>query len=169
MLKLFKNKFPSGQLEKELLKDGELKRLDKELKKLIKKKFSSKLNLYILDAGSCSGCELELQALFNPLYNVSSIGIEVTYKIEDADILLITGLMTENMYLEAKDIYKKLKEPKRVITIGDCPLFQAPFKNTFALKDDGRNPFASEYAILGCPPEPRLIMRELLKYLKKLG
>jgi len=169
MLKLFRNEFPSGQLKKKLVKDGELKRLDRELKELIKEKFSSKLTLYILDSGSCSGCELELQALFNPLYNISNTGIEVTYTIQDADILLISGLMTENMYVEAKMIYEQLKEPKRVITIGDCPLFQAPFKNSFALKNEGKNPFYSEYAILGCPPEPKTIMRELLKYLKKVG
>ena len=168
MFKLFKTKSFNTDLHKKPFKDGELKRLDRELKEQIKEKFSSSLKLYILDTGSCNGCELEIQALFNPLYDISKIGIEVTYDIAKADILFITGLLTENMYLEAEQIYKKLKEPKRVITVGDCPLFHAPFRETFALRGHVNLYFESEINIVGCPPEPRALLRVLLKYLKGL-
>ena len=168
MFKLFKNDSSVYGWSKELQKDAELTRLDRLLKKQIKEKFSSSLKLYIVDSGSCSACELELQALFNPLYNISSMGIEVVYDATKADVLLITGLITENMYLELKEIYKKLKEPKRVMTIGDCPLAQAPFLDTFALNSQGINAFSASYHIRGCPPEPRELLRELLKYLKSL-
>ena len=150
------------------VKDGELNRLARLLKSEIKEKFSSHLKLYILDSGSCRGCELELQALFNPLYDVSSVGIEVVYEIERADILCITGVLSENLYSEVVHVYEKLKEPKRVLTIGDCPLFHAPFQDTYAIRTQGIRSFSPEYHIGGCPPDPRALLRGLLKYLKKI-
>lgn len=168
MFKLFKDTIPFSQSDEKLFKDGELLRLDKLIKEQIKEKFSSKLHLYIVDSGSCSGCELELQTLFNPLYNVSKLGLEVVYDIKKADILIITGLLTENMHIELLKLYQDLKNPKRVILFGDCPLFQAPFHDTFALKRPLEAQFSSAYPIFGCPPEPRIILTELLKYLKKL-
>lgn len=165
MFKLFKN---DNNWSENLIKDAELLRLHRLLKEQIKENFSGHLRFYILDSGSCNGCELELQALFNPLYDVASLGIEVVYDSTNADILLITGLMTENMYNEVKLTYEKLKEPKRVISIGDCPLMKAPFTNTFALKSQGINIFPVSQYIGGCPPEPKLLLRSLLKYLKNL-
>jgi Ni,Fe-hydrogenase III small subunit len=168
VFKLFKNGSSIGDLETTMIKDSELLNLEKRMKEIIREKFSSTLHLYIVDTGSCKGCELEFQALFNQFYNVSSMGIEVVYEIETADILCITGLMTENLYFEIERLYEKMRAPKRVINIGDCPLFHAPFKNSYALKNQGANPFEVAYSIAGCPPEPRTILRELFKYLKKV-
>jgi len=168
MFKLFKNDSSAYAWSKNLEKDAELIRLERLLTEQIKEKFSSSLKLYVVDSGSCSACELEFQALFSPLYNVSSMGMEVVYDVEKADILLITGLMSENMYVELKEIYKNLKEPKRVMTIGDCPLAQASFLDTFALNSQGINSFSSSYHISGCPPEPKELLRSFLKYLKSL-
>ena len=141
MFTLFKNGLRISDLETNMVKDSELLNLEKRMKAIICEKFSSTLHLYIVDTGSCKGCELEFQALFNQLYDVSLMGIEVVYEIEKADILCITGLMTENLYLEIERLHEKMREPKRVVNIGDCPLFHAPFKNSYALKNQGVNPF----------------------------
>jgi len=168
MFKFFKDEFPIEVLSEKEFKDGELKRLDRLLKEQIDEKFSSKLNFFIVDSGSCSGCELELQALFTPLYNIAKNGIEVVYTIEEADILIITGLMTENMYGEVLRLYEALKEPKYVVLLGDCPLLRGAFQDNFSLKRPIEIPFHSFHPIVGCPPEPKIILTELLKYLKKL-
>jgi len=167
MYKLFQDKVPFAQSNENRFKDNELRRLDRLIKKQIKEKFSSELNLYIVDSASCSACELELQTLFNPLYNISKNGVKVVYEIEKADILIITGLVSENMYKEILDLYEQLKEPKRVILFGDCPLFKAPFQDTFAIKRPLEFEFSSAYNISGCPPEPKRILNELLHYLKE--
>ena len=148
--------------------DEELLRLDRMLKREIKEKFSSHLKLYIMDTGSCNACEFELQNLFNPLYNISKVGVEVVYTIKEADMLLVTGLITENMYDELTLVYKQLKEPKHLIFIGDCPLGESIFKNTFAIKGHIKQEFSTSYSIFGCPPDPRALMKGLLKYLESL-
>jgi len=151
---------------KKLKADGELARLQRLLKEEIKGKFSSQLKLYIVDTGSCGACELELQALFNPLYDASCLGIEVVYDSKEADILILTGLLTENMYPVCLDAYKNLKEPKHVITVGDCIMFHAPFKDTFALKGQANIHFLAETHIRSCPPNPKALLRGILKHLQ---
>ena len=44
-----------------------------------------------IDAGSCNGCELEIHALNNPLYNIEGLGIRFVASPRHADLLLVTG------------------------------------------------------------------------------
>ena len=168
MFSLFQNELNRKKSMERPVMDGELLRLHRLLKEEIKVKFSSKLKLYIIDTGSCNACEVELQALFNPLYNVNKVGIEVVYHSSQADIMVLTGLLTENMYPHCREAYQQLKEPKHVVTLGDCPLFHAPFQKSFAIKGEANIHFSTQFHIKGCPPEPKGILRGLLKYITSL-
>lgn len=169
MYALFQNKINQRKSMKKPQADGELLRLQRLLKEEIKGKFASKLKLYIIDTGSCGACELEFQALFNPLYDANSSGIEVVYDVNEADMLLLTGLLTENIYPVCLDAYTSLKEPKHVITVGDCILFHVPFKDTFAIKGQANIHFSSKSHIAGCPPNPKALLRGILKYLQRVS
>jgi len=168
MFRVLKNEMNRKKAMTKPEMDDELLRLHRMLKREIKEKFSSCLKLYILDAGSCNACEFELQNLFNPLYNISKVGVEVVYDIKEADMLLVTGLITENMYDELTLMYKQLKQPKHLVFIGDCPLGESVFKNTFAIKGHIKQEFSVSYSVLGCPPNPRVLMKGFLKYLESL-
>ena len=48
-----------------------------------------------IDAGSCNGCELEIHALNNPLYNIEGLGIRFVASPRHADLLLVTGPVTK--------------------------------------------------------------------------
>ena len=168
MFNFFKDEFRLNKLNKKSLISQKALTVCTLIKSLVKEKFSSNLKIYIFDSGSCNGCELELQLLFSPLYDLSSYGIDVTYDASNADILLITGLMTENMYVYLKVIYGELKEPKEIIMIGDCPVYTTAFRDTFALKDKVNNLFPRAFYIGGCPPEPLVLLEGLHEYLKKL-
>src|SRR5271167_2252626 len=50
-----------------------------------------------VDAGSCNGCELEIQALNNPLYNLEGLGIRFVASPQHADLLLVTGPVSKHM------------------------------------------------------------------------
>ena len=166
MLTLFKDEFKlAKEISKPSISEEALIVCDL-IKDLLREKFSSSFKLYIFDSGSCNGCELELQLLFSPLYDLSSYGIEVTYDVSEADVLLITGLMTENMYGSLEVLYKELKEPKKIITIGDCPVYGNAFQKTFVEKDKVDNLFSNTFSIGGCPPEPLVLLQGLHEYLK---
>jgi len=168
MLSLVKDRINKKKSMEKPVRDGELNRLHRLIKKKVKEHFSSKLKLYIIDTGSCNACELELQSLFNPLYDVSKIGIEVVYDVTKADMIFMTGILTENMFPICIEAYQELKEPKHLVTIGDCPLFHAPFTKTFAIKGQVNNHFSTSYHIAGCPPDPKALLRGILRYLESL-
>ena len=50
-----------------------------------------------VDAGSCNGCELEINALDNPYYNLEGLGIRFVASPRHADLLLVTGPVTRSM------------------------------------------------------------------------
>jgi len=168
MVSLIKNKINRNRALEKPIQDGEILRLHRLLKQEIKIRFKSKLKIYILDTGSCNACELELQALFTPLYDIQKLGVEVVYDVREAELLIITGVLTENMYPLCIETYHALKEPKYLITVGDCPLAQAPFRDTFAIKGQLGSHFFINFKITGCPPNPRDILRGLLKFLQKI-
>ena len=167
MFNLFKEEFPPSKAKDKLAISEEAFAIRALIKDLVREKFSSSLKLYVFDSGSCNGCELELQLLFSPLYNLSSYGVEVSYDASEADILLITGLMTENMYAPLELVSEKLKEPKTIITIGDCTVSTSVFPNSFALKEKVENLFPKAFHIGACPPEPLVLLQGLHEYLKK--
>ena len=59
--------------------------------------FRRSLHIRHVDAGSCNGCESELQALNNPFYNLHRFGIFFTPSPRFADLLLVTGPVTHAM------------------------------------------------------------------------
>ena len=59
-----------------------------------KRAFRRSLHVRHVDAGSCNGCESELQALNNPFYNLHRLGIFFTPSPRFADLLLVTGPVT---------------------------------------------------------------------------
>jgi len=168
MLNSFKDKLLSTQLNSKLSISEELDFIREEIKRLVKEKFSSSFKIYIFDSGSCNGCELELQLLFSPLYNLSEYGIRLVYDPSKADALIITGLMTENMYAELNALSKQFKMPKDVILVGDCPLQATAFQDSFALKGEVVKLFPDAFEIKGCPPEPLLLLDGLYRFLEKL-
>src|SRR5271156_5548888 len=73
-----------------------------------------------IDAGSCNGCELEIQALNNPYYNLEGLGIKFVASPRHADLLLVTGPVSVNMEEALRRTYDAVPDPKWVVALGDC-------------------------------------------------
>ena len=73
-----------------------------------------------VDAGSCNGCELEIHAINNPVYDVERFGLKFVASPRHADVLLVTGPVTWNMREALERTYTATPEPKWVVAVGDC-------------------------------------------------
>ena len=73
-----------------------------------------------VDAGSCNGCELEIHALNNPVYDVERFGIRFVASPRHADVLLVTGPVTHNMKVALERNYAATPDPQWVVAAGDC-------------------------------------------------
>jgi Ni,Fe-hydrogenase III small subunit len=115
-----------------------------------------------VDAGSCNGCELEIHALNNPLYNLEALGIRFVASPRHADLLLVTGPVTSNMAVALRRTYDATPDPKLVVAIGECACTGGIFGESYASCGRVSNVIPVDVVVPGCPPSPRQIFSGIL-------
>jgi len=74
-----------------------LAELGARVKRAARARLGRSLSIRQVDAGSCNGCELEIHALSNVLYDLERFGLRFVASPRHADVLLVTGPVTANM------------------------------------------------------------------------
>jgi membrane-bound hydrogenase subunit mbhJ len=92
------------------------------------KSFRRSLAIREVDTGSCNACEMEMNALANPVYDVERFGVHIVVSPRHADALVVTGPVTVNMEHALKDVYEQTPDPKIVIALGDRAINCEPSK-----------------------------------------
>lgn len=116
-----------------------------------------------VDAGSCNGCELEIQALNNPYYNLEGIGIKFVASPRHADLLLVTGPVSVNMEEALRRTLDAVPDPKFVVAVGDCGACGGVFGESYASRGSVANVIPVNRTVPGCPPAPGAIMLAILE------
>lgn len=127
------------------------------------KRFQRSITIRMVDPGSCNGCELEVHAINNPLYNCERFGIHFTASPRFADILLVTGPVSRNMEIALKRTYEAAPSPKIVIALGDCARNGGIFGKNYASLGGVDSVIPVDVFIEGCPPSPWKIIQGILK------
>ena len=120
-----------------------------------------------VDAGSCNGCELEIHALNNPLYNIEQLGIRFVASPRHADLLLVTGPVARSMEVALRRTYDATPDPKLVVAVGDCGCTGGIFGESYASCGRVSNVVPVDVAVPGCPPSPVQIMSGILTAISK--
>jgi Ni,Fe-hydrogenase III small subunit len=115
-----------------------------------------------VDAGSCNGCELEIHALNNPLYNLEGLGIRFVASPRHADLLLVTGPVSAHMESALLRTYQATPDPKLVVAVGDCGCTGGIFGEGYACRGRVSNVIPVDVAVPGCPPAPTRILQGIL-------
>jgi Ni,Fe-hydrogenase III small subunit len=120
-----------------------------------------------VDAGSCNGCELEIHALNNPLYNLEGLGIRFVASPRHADLLLVTGPVSKHMEVALRRTYEATPDPKLVVAVGDCGCTGGIFGESYASRGRVSNVIPVDVAVPGCPPRPIQILSGILTALER--
>ena len=115
-----------------------------------------------VDAGSCNGCELEINALGNPYYNIEGLGIRFVASPRHADMLLVTGPVSRHMEEALRRTFEAMPEPKLVVAVGDCGCTGGIFGESYASLGRVSNVIRVDVTVPGCPPAPVQILRAIL-------
>ena len=115
-----------------------------------------------VDAGSCNGCELEIHALGNPIYNVESLGIRFVASPRHADLLLVTGPVSRHMEVALLRTYDATPDPKLVVAVGDCGVCGGMFGTGYATTGPVGSVIPVDVIVPGCPPAPARILAGIL-------
>lgn len=115
-----------------------------------------------VDAGSCNGCELEIHAINNPVYDAERFGLKFVASPRHADVLLVTGPVTWNMRQALERTYAATPSPKWVVAVGDCAANCGVFAGSYACAGAVKDIIPVDLHIGGCPPPPLEILKGLL-------
>ena len=77
--------------------DAALRELAAAVGRAARRRLGRSLSIREVDAGSCNGCELEIHALNNVFYDLERFGLRFVASPRHADLLLVTGPVTNNM------------------------------------------------------------------------
>ena len=142
--------------------DESLRVTGERLQREVLKRFHGALTIRHVDAGSCNGCELEINALSNPYYNLEGLGIRFVASPRHADMLLVTGPVSRHMEIALKRTYDATPEPKLVVALGDCGCTGGIYGESYASLGRVSNVIPVDVAVQGCPPTPFAIMQGIL-------
>lgn len=164
MLKILHQIFRTGIVTEPLLAgvEEEIKEVGNELEEAIRRCFHRSLTIRMVDAGSCNACELEIQALNNPIYNCERFGLHFTASPRFADMLLVTGPATRNMEVALKRTYNAMPPPKLVVAVGDCGYNGGIFGEGYASLGGIGKLLRVDAFIKGCPPRPADLLKGIL-------
>jgi Ni,Fe-hydrogenase III small subunit/ferredoxin len=130
--------------------------------------FRRSLHIRHVDAGSCNGCESELQALNNPFYNLHRMGIFFTASPRFADLLLVTGPVTYAMLTPLRAAYEAMPEPRWVMAAGTCAVSGGVAEGGYACGHGLDGVLPVDVYLPGCPPNPAAIIHALLMFLDRM-
>jgi Ni,Fe-hydrogenase III small subunit len=125
------------------------------------------LTIRVVDSGSCNACELEINALGNPYYNLEGLGIKFVASPRHADMLLVTGPVSVNMEQALRRTYDAMPDPRLVLAIGDCGACGGIFGESYATRGGVAKVLPVDVTVPGCPPPPLEIMRGILAAVRR--
>ena len=149
--------------------DSALAELAEALNRAARKSLGRSLSIRQVDAGSCNACELEIHALNNAFYDLERFGLRFVASPRHADVLMVTGPVTENMAEALARTYAATPSPKWVVAVGKCALDGGIFADSYAVAGGVSHVVPVDLHIHGCPPSPTELLRGLIALLEHVG
>jgi Ni,Fe-hydrogenase III small subunit len=147
--------------------DVELEATGRALAERSRRLFGRAITIREVDAGSCNGCELEIHALNNAVYDVERFGIRFAASPRHCDVLMVTGPVTHNMKVALERTFAATPAPKWVVAVGDCGCGCGVFEGSYAVVGAVDKVIPVDLHIRGCPPRPIDLLKGLIALMEK--
>lgn len=143
--------------------------IGREVQTKIRGLFGRSLAIRTVNAASCNGCEIEVNALLNPIYDVERFGIHFVSSPRHADVLLVTGPVSSSMEEPLKLAYSAIPSPKAVIAVGACGCSGGIFADSYSVIGGVDKIIPVDVYVPGCPPRPQALLEGILLTIDKLA
>ena len=113
-------------------------------------------------------CAIEMMAMANSRWDVTRFGAEVfRASPRQADLMIVSGRVSQKMAPVLKIIYDQMPEPKWVISMGACASCGGIFNN-YAIVQGVDRVVPVDVYVPGCPPGPEALIYGLIKLQEKI-
>jgi len=115
------------------------------------------VSIYRLNVGSCNGCDIEVLGALAPKFKLADIGAKVVGEPENANVLLVVGVVSAKMEGYLKQVYEKIKPPRIVVAAGSCALSSGVFDGSYNIPSLVDEIIPVNAHVPGCPPSPHAV------------
>jgi len=113
-------------------------------------------------------CAIEMMAAAASRYDLARFGSELMRPSpRQADLMIVSGRVSQKMAPVLKEIYDQMPEPKWVIAMGDCASCAGIFNN-YAVVQGVDKIVPVDVYIPGCPPRPEALIDGVIKLQQRI-
>lgn len=134
------------------------------MKKLTAWARSDALSAMPLESGCCA------QSFFaGGVYGLQNAGLEPVFNPRHADVLIVTGAMSNKLVPVVRTIYEQMPFPKSVVAVGACACGGGIFNENYAVLADLTTVLPVDVFVPGCPPSLSAFKRAVMVLEEKIA
>jgi NADH-quinone oxidoreductase subunit B len=113
-------------------------------------------------------CAIEMMAMAASRFDVARFGSELMRPSpRQADLMIVSGRVSQKMAPVLKEIYDQMPDPKWVIAMGDCASCAGVFNN-YAVVQGVDKIVPVDVYVPGCPPRPEAVIDGIIKLQQRI-
>src|SRR5215218_148188 len=113
-------------------------------------------------------CAIEMMSIVSARYDIARFGMEAFRSSpRQADLLIVSGRVSQKMAAPLREIYDQMLEPKWVIAMGACASSAGMFNNYAVLQGVDKIVPVDVY-VPGCPPRPEAVLEGIVRLQERI-
>ena len=147
---------------------GALSRLAPEPMRLVLN-WGRRYSLWVFNFGLAC-CAIEFIATSMAKHDFIRLGvIPFAPSPRQADLMVVSGTVTDKMAPAVRRLYDQMPEPKYVISFGACSNCGGPYWDSYCVTKGVDQIVPVDVYVPGCPPRPEALLQGILKLQEKIG